>query len=81
MTAKKKGSAVRRIAKVVDAAFADGQAARRYASDPEFRRSVSKDRRTTLSRFRTVRDALADREKIERTKGAKPPSRTPRAQK
>ena len=60
MTAKKKersGSsaprppnAIGRIARVVDAALADGQAARRQATDPEFRRAVTKDRRSTLSR-------------------------------
>ena len=81
MTAKKKersaGSvprppnAIGRIARVVDAALADGQAARRQATDPEFRRAVTKDRRSTLSRFKTVQQALADRERIERAKKRK----------
>ena len=71
MTAKRKESAVRRIARVVDAALADGQAARRQATDPEFRKAVAKDRRSTLSRFKTVQQALADRERIERAKKRK----------
>jgi len=65
---KKKESAVGRFAKVVDAAFADGQAARRTATDPEFRKSVTKDRRVALSRFKTVQHALADRAKVEKAK-------------
>ena len=81
MTAKKKErspvsaprptNAIGRIARVVDAALADGQAARRQATDPEFRRAVTKDRRSTLSRFKTVQQALADRERIERAKKRK----------
>ena len=75
MTAKKKESAVRRIARVFDAALADGQAARRQATDPEFRKSVTKDRRAALSRFKTVRDALADRERIEKARAKKKSAR------
>ena len=37
-------------------------------SDPAFRRGVQSDRRATLSKFRTVKHALADRERIERAK-------------
>jgi hypothetical protein len=85
VTAKKKersgGSAPRppnaigRIARVFDAALADGQAARRQATDPEFRKSVTKDRRAALSRFKTVRDALADRERIEKARAKKKSAR------
>jgi hypothetical protein len=65
---KKKESAVGRIVRVVDAALADGQAARRQATDPEFRKAMTKDRRAALARFKTVQDALADRERIEKAK-------------
>ena len=68
---KKKDSAVRRIARAIDAAGRDADLARRSASDPEFRRGVREDRRATLSSFRTVRDALADRERIEKSKSKK----------
>ena len=70
MTAKKskKESAVRRIVRAIDAAGRDAELARRSASDPAFRRGVQQDRRTTLSNFRTVKHALADRERIEKSK-------------
>ena len=68
---KKKGSALTRIARAIDAAGRDADLARRSASDPEFRRGVREDRRATLSSFRTVRDALADRERIEKSKSKK----------
>ena len=71
MTAKKRPSAdnpIRRIARAIDAAGRDADLARRSASDPEFRRAVTKDRRSTLSRFKTVQQALADRERIDKAK-------------
>ena len=77
MTAKKKAKKdrgehpVRRIARAIDAAGRDADLARRSASDPAFRRGVQADRRGTLSSFRTVRQALADREKIEKAKAQK----------
>ncbi|TME63371.1 MAG: hypothetical protein E6I51_04610 [Chloroflexi bacterium] len=74
MTAKKRPSAdnpIRRIARAIDAAGRDADLARRSASDPEFRRRIQADRRGTLSSFRTVRHALADREKIEKAKKKK----------
>ena len=74
MTAKKRPGAdnpIRRIARAIDAAGRDADLARRSASDPEFRRRIQADRRGTLSSFRTVRHALADREKIEKAKKKK----------
>ena len=68
---KKKGSALTRIARAIDAAGRDADVARRSASDPEFRRGVREDRRATLSSFRTVRDALADRERIQKSRKTK----------
>ena len=68
MTAKKKStkpSAIGRIVRAIDAAGRDADLARRSASDPAFRKGVRDDRRATLSKFNTVRHALADREKIE----------------
>ncbi len=77
MTAKKKPSktkkesAIGRIARAIDAAGRDADLARRHANDPQFRRGVQDDRRETLSRFRTVKHALEDREKIEKAKEKK----------
>ena len=42
------------------------------AFDPQFKRELGKDRRTTLSRFRTVQHALEDRERIAKAKSPKP---------
>jgi hypothetical protein len=71
LTAKKKAkkpSALGRIARAIDAAGRDADLARRSAGDPAFRKGVREDRRETLSKFSTVKHALADREKIERAK-------------
>ena len=71
MKAKKKSkkpNALRRIAQAIDAAGRDADLARRRASDPAFRRGVRDDRRKTLSEFTTVKHALADRERIEKSK-------------
>jgi hypothetical protein len=71
VTAKKKDkkpSALGRIVRAIDAAGRDADLARRSSSDPAFRRGVREDRRETLSRFSTVKHALADRERIERAK-------------
>ncbi|TMD57730.1 MAG: hypothetical protein E6I87_14340 [Chloroflexi bacterium] len=83
-TAKQSGSKPRRatkprgestlgkLARVVDAAMKDADAARKSAFDPQFKRELGKDRRTTLSRFRTVQHALEDRERIAKAKSPKP---------
>ena len=71
MTAKKKlkkPSALGRIVEAIGAAGRDADLARRSASDPSFRRGMQSDRRTTLSKFSTVKHALADRERIEKAK-------------
>jgi hypothetical protein len=65
---KKKDSALGRIVRAIDTAGRDADLARRSSNDPEFRRGVRDDRRATLSSFRTVKDALADRERIQKAK-------------
>lgn len=62
---------LKRVAKIVDAAMRDGARARSQATDPQFRENVQKDRRAELSKFKTVQHALADRERIEKSKAAK----------
>jgi len=61
-------SAIGGIARAIEAAGRDADLARRSASDPAFRRGIKDDRRGTLSEFSTVKQALADREKIEKSK-------------
>jgi Ser/Thr protein kinase RdoA (MazF antagonist) len=71
LTAKKKAkkdNPLGRIIGAIDAAGRDADLARRSASDPSFRRGLQSDRRATLSKFSTVKHALADREKIEKSK-------------
>ena len=64
----KKPNAIGRIVDAIGAAGRDADLARRSSSDPAFRRGVQSDRRRTLSKFSTVKHALADRERIEKAK-------------
>lgn len=70
-TAKKKDNAFRRIVGAIDAAGRDADLARRSTTDPAFRKGVRDDRRETLSKFTTVKHALADRARIEKAKKPK----------
>ncbi len=60
---------LRKIARIVQAASADAEIARRSGTSSEFREAIAKDRRTALSRYATVRHALRDRERIQAAKG------------
>jgi hypothetical protein len=74
VTAKKKKTRenpLRGIARAIDAAGRDAELARGTSTDPAFRRGLQNDRRGTLSKFRSVRQALTDREKIEKAKRQK----------
>jgi hypothetical protein len=62
---------IRKIARTVNAAFKDADHARKTHQSPEFRKGVQQDRRGTLSEFRTVRQALKDRDAIEKKKSSK----------
>jgi hypothetical protein len=64
----KRANPIRGIVRVIESAGRDADLARRSASDPAFRRRVQSDRREALSSFRAVKDALADREKIQKAK-------------
>lgn len=54
---------IRKIARIVRAAGTDADIARRTAHSPQFREAVTKDRRTALSQYTTVKHALKDRER------------------
>jgi hypothetical protein len=54
---------VRKIAKIVDAAFKDGAAARRAAQSPKWARAQQKDRREVLRKFVTVEQTIAERDR------------------
>lgn len=62
---------IRKIARIIDAAGKDADRARRTATTPEFRKAVTKDRRSALGEFTTVKDALRERERLERKAGRK----------
>jgi hypothetical protein len=62
---------LKKAAKIVDAAMRDASRARSHATDPAFRANVQKDRRGELSKFKTVQHALADRERIEKSRTAR----------
>lgn len=57
----KKSALVKRIARVAGAAMKDAEIARATYHEPKFRADVKKDRRGTLSRYKTVQHALRDR--------------------
>jgi hypothetical protein len=61
--------AIRKIARIVNAAYKDADLARRTSHSPEFRKAVTKDRRGALSEYRTVKHALRDRERLAAAKG------------
>ena len=54
---------VRKLAKIVGAAFRDADRARKTSADPNWRKAQMQDRRATLRKFETVEHALQDREK------------------
>ena len=54
---------VRKLAKIVGAAFRDADRARKTSADPKWRSEQMKDRRGTLRKFETVEHALQDRDK------------------
>ena len=54
---------VRKLAKIVGAAFRDADLARKTSADPKWRKEQMKDRRGTLRKFETVEHALQDRDK------------------
>ena len=62
---------LRKIARIVNAAYKDADQARKTSQSPEFRKAVTKDRPGALGEFRTVKHALADRERIAKKGNAK----------
>ena len=64
---------VRKLAKIVGAAFRDADRARKTSADPKWRKEQMADRRGTLRKFETVEHALQDRDKTARAAKAKTP--------
>jgi hypothetical protein len=60
---------IRKYARIVRAAGRDAALARSTAHSPEFRKAVTADRRSALSEYATVKQALQDRERLAAAKG------------
>ena len=59
---------IRKYIGIVRAAGRDAEEARSTAHTPQFRKAVTKDRRSALSEYTTVKQALRDRERIAAAK-------------
>ena len=76
MPLKKQLAGLKRFAEIVDTSSKDASRARKVARSPKMQQEISDDRRTGLSKnFKTVRQAIADRDKLAKQKGKKSSSR------
>ena len=72
MPLKKQLAGLKRFAEIVDTSSKDASRARKVARSPKMQQEISDDRRTALSQnFKTVRQAIADRDKITKAKAKK----------
>lgn len=60
---------IRKYIGIVRAAGRDAAEARSTSHTPQFRKAVTKDRRSALSEYTTVKHALRDRERLAAAKG------------
>ncbi len=70
---------IRKYASIVRAAGRDAALARSTAQSAEFRRAVTKDRRSALSEYATVKHALRDRARLAAAKGGEKNSKNKQA--
>ena len=72
MPLKKQLAGLKKLAEIVDSSAKDASRARKVARSPKMQQEIAADRRTGLStNFRTVRAALADRERIAKQNARK----------
>jgi hypothetical protein len=72
MPLKKQLAGLKKFAEIVDTSSKDASRARKVARSPKMQQEISEDRRTGLSKnFKTVRQAIADRDKAARSKAKK----------
>ncbi|HTJ61229.1 MAG TPA: hypothetical protein VL333_08590 [Candidatus Saccharimonadales bacterium] len=77
MPLKKQLAGLKRFARVVDTSAKDASRARKVSRSPKMQQEIADDRRTALAKnFGTVRQSLAERDKIakQKAKKAKPRS-------
>jgi len=72
MPLDKQLAGLKRIAEIVDSSAKDASRARKVARSPKMQQEIAADRRKGLAaNFRTVRAAIADRERIAKAKAKK----------
>jgi hypothetical protein len=65
MPLKKGLKSLRKLVEIVDASSKDASRARKVSRSPKMQQEISADRRTALSgNFKTVRQAISDRDRI-----------------
>ena len=76
MPLKKQLAGLKRFADIVDTSAKDASRARKVARSPKMQQEITDDRRTALAKnFGTVRQSLAERDKIAKQKAKKAKSR------
>jgi hypothetical protein len=76
MPLKKQLAGLKRFANIGDTSTKDASRARKVARSPKMQQEITEDRRTALAKnFGTVRQSLADRNKIAKQKAKKAKSR------
>lgn len=79
MPFKRQLTGLKRLAEIVDTSAKDASRARKVSRSPKMQQEISKDRRTGLSKnFKTVRQAIADRDKVAKQKPKKAKKAKPR---
>jgi hypothetical protein len=72
MPLKKGLTNLKKLAEIIDTSSKDASRARKVSRSPKMQQEITADRRTALAgNFRTVRQAIADRDKITSRKGKK----------
>ena len=67
MPLKKQLAGLKRFAEIVDTSSKDASRARKVSRSPKMQQEISADRRKALSKnFKTVRQAIADRDKAKK---------------
>ena len=76
MPLKKQLAGLKRFAAIVDTSAKDASRARKVSRSPKMQREIADDRRAALSKnFGTVRQAIAERDKVAKRKAKKAKTR------
>jgi hypothetical protein len=76
MPLKKGLKSLKKLAEIVDTSAKDASRARKVSRSPRMQQEIATDRRTGLAKnFGTVRQAIADRDRIAKQKARKPKPR------